>query len=116
MILGLFPMKVLFAGAFGSALSTVMGGGTMVERSLRGLFGVGFVLLLHHVLAIILVGAIDFVLDEPHLPTVAEMEPIGGFLAGLIGMVACQMIFNVAVMLQRKAPEFVGEHLDPDSK
>lgn len=99
--------KVIVAGAVGSAVGMVLGTGRWWERLIRGLVGAVSAYIGHPVAAKLLVGLAGLALDDRHLPTSLEMEPVAAFLIGVVGMVACQAAVNAVTAVRDKADDFV---------
>ena len=99
--------KVVVAGAVGSAVGMVLGTGRWWERILRGLVGSASAYVGHPVAAKLLIGLAALALDEKHLPTPAEMEPVAAFLIGVVGMIGCQAAVNAVTAVRDRADDFV---------
>lgn len=108
--------KVAFSSVVGGAVSAVLGTGEWWEKVLRGSVGATVAMIGHHVTAKILVGLVDIFLDAPHIPEVAEMEPVAAFLVGLIGMTLCQMAINAARSARDHVPDFIEDKLAPEDE
>ena len=106
--------KVLVAGAVGSAVGMVLGTGRWWERLMSGLVGAASAYVGHPVAAKLLVGSAGLVLDDKHLPTPFEMEPVAAFLIGVVGMVACQAAINAVTAVRDRADDFVEHRVKPD--
>jgi hypothetical protein len=105
--------KVAIGATIGGAVGMVMGSGAWWEKLLRGLVGVGSAYVGHTVSAKIMIGFLATVIDEKHLPTVNEAEPVAAFLIGVVGMIACQAAVNAMTAVRDKADDFVDHRLDP---
>ncbi|MBT9293344.1 hypothetical protein, partial [Prosthecodimorpha staleyi] len=68
----------------------MLGTGRWWERVTRGLVGAANAYVWHPVAAKILIGTSALLLEDKHLPSPAEMEPVAAFLFGVVGMIACQ--------------------------
>jgi hypothetical protein len=104
--------KVVVAGAVGSAVGMVLGTGRWWERLVRGIVGAACAYVGHPVAAKLLLGFAGMVVDDKHLPTAVEMEPVAAFLIGVVGMVACQAAINAVTALRDKADDLVETSID----
>lgn len=115
MVIGM-TTKAIAGGVIGSAIGTVLGGGTWWERSLRGVVGMTTCYIGYHVVAKILVGLISIPIPAAYLPSVDEMEPAACLLCGMVGMVACQALVNAATAVRDRADDFVEHKLGGDDE
>ena len=69
-------VKVIVAGAVGSAVGMVLGTGRWWERITRGLVGAASAYVWHPVAAKLLVGSAGLVLDDKHLPTPLDFSTV----------------------------------------
>lgn len=115
MVIGM-TTKALAGGIIGSAIGTVLGGGTWWERILRGTAGLATCYVGYQVVAKILVGLISIPIPAPYVPTLAEMEPAACLLCGLVGMVTCQALVNAATAVRDRADDFVEHKLGHDGE
>lgn len=99
--------KVVVAGVVGSAVGMVLGHGRWWEKLTRGVVGMATAYVGFGVTAKMLVGLLDIALDEKHLPSPTEMEPVAAFLIGVVGMVACQAAINAMTAVRDKADDMV---------
>lgn len=106
--------KAAIAGGIGGAVGSVLGRGRWWERVARSVVGTMMAYVGHHVTAKILVGVVGIAIADPHLPTVAEMEPVAAFLIGLVGMVACQAAINAMTAVRDHADDYVEHKLEVD--
>ena len=100
-------VKVIVAGAVGSAVGMVLGTVRWWERVTRGLVGAASAYVWHPVAAKILIGTAALLLEDKHLPSPAEMEPVAAFLFGVVGMIACQAAINTVTAVRDRADDLV---------
>lgn len=99
--------KALAGGCVGAAVSMILGAGPWWQRLTRGVVGAAAAYFGHTPAAKLLVGLIDIGLDAPHLPSVAEMEPVAAFAIGVVGLVMAQSLMIAALRLRAHADDLV---------
>lgn len=115
MVIGM-TTKAVAGGVIGSAIGTVIGGGTWWERAARGIAGLATCYVGYQIVAKILVGLISIPIPAPYVQTVPEMEPASCLLCGLVGMVVCQALVNAATAVRDHADNYIEHKIDGDAK
>lgn len=115
-ILGIVSGKVVAAAVVGSLIGGILWRGTALERTAVGAGGFLSAVTLHPLAGKIIGAALDVILPDKWMPGELDLHVAGGFLIGLVGMIACASVVAAARRTAERVEDIVDHHIDDAAK
>lgn len=111
-ILGIVSGKVVAAAVVGSLIGGILWKGSPIERTAVGAGGFLSAITLHPLVGKIIGASLDVILPDKWMPSEIDLHVAGGFLIGMVGMIACASVVSAARHASERVEDIVDQRLD----